>query len=81
MYFKYSDLQYNSMQPNLEMEISKTLREIQNDVRHVKTDVDMLKATILEDAFLTKEEKEHLEKTIQDFKSGNMEKFVSLDKI
>ncbi len=69
------------MELKFERQISETLREIRNDVRHVKVDVDMLKATILEDAFLTKEEKEHLEKTIQDFKSGKMEKFVSLDKI
>ena len=64
----------------MEREINQSLHAIREDISHVKTDVDFLKAIILEDAFLTSEEKTHLEKTMKELKSGKMENFISIDK-
>lgn len=69
------------MELKVEKEISQTLHSIQSDVKHVRSDVDMLKAVILEDALLTEEEKSHLEKTIEDFRKGKSEEFVPLSKL
>jgi len=67
------------MELKLEREITRTLNEIQTDIRHVKSDVDVLKSIMLEDAFLTEEEKKHLEQTIKDFEKGRTENFASLN--
>lgn len=64
----------------MESELVQELGEIRSDLKHVKTDIDILKSVILEDALLTEEERGHLEKTIENFRKGEFSKFVSLEK-
>ncbi len=64
-----------------EKNISYKLSQLQKDIRHVKTDVDMIKAVILEDSLLTREEKIHIEKSIENIKKGKIAEFVPLNEI
>lgn len=61
-------------------QIAQTLQAIRQDIQHVKADVHMLKYMMVEDALLTEEEKEHIEKTIENFRRGKTEDFVPLEK-
>ncbi|HLD41726.1 MAG TPA: hypothetical protein VJB06_01720 [archaeon] len=64
----------------MENQLVQELGEIRSDLKHIKTDIDILKIVILEDGLLTEEERGHIEKTIESFRKGESSKFVSLEK-
>ncbi|MBI4015300.1 MAG: hypothetical protein HY362_01110 [Candidatus Aenigmarchaeota archaeon] len=64
-----------------EKNIYNRLSQLQKDIRHVKTDVDMIKAVIIEDTLLTKEEKAHIEKSMENLKKGKTAEFIPLNEI
>lgn len=61
--------------------VAQTLQMLRRDISHVREDVDLLKSIMIDDSFLTEEEKNHLEKTIKQFTKGEMKEFVSLDDV
>ena len=56
--------------------IVKALGELQNEVKHVRKDIDLLKGMLLDDALLTKEERIHLDETMRLLKEGKTGEFV-----
>lgn len=56
----------------------KVLDELRADLKHVRNDVDVMKGILLEDRFLTAEERKHLDETMRLLKEGKKSEFVKL---
>ncbi len=61
-----------------ETTILKTLEEFRIDLKHIRKDVDVLKGLFLEDSFLTKEERKHIDETMRFVKTGKKDEFIRL---
>ncbi|MEK6960908.1 MAG: hypothetical protein AABX47_07070 [Nanoarchaeota archaeon] len=61
-----------------ELEMVKVLDELRTDLKHVKNDVDVMKGILLEDRFLTSDERKHLDETMRLLKEGKKSDFVKI---
>ena len=57
---------------------TNVLSVLQDDIRHIRKDVDLLKAMFLEDALLTVKERKHIDETMRLLKQRKKDDFVKL---
>ncbi|MEK6961105.1 MAG: hypothetical protein AABX47_08095 [Nanoarchaeota archaeon] len=61
-----------------ETEMVKVLDELRADLKHVRNDVDVMKGILLEDRFLSSDERKHLDETMRLLKEGKKSDFVKI---